>query len=235
MKKMGIAAAMLIAGAAQAQIINDGGFELGIGGGWVEFSSNFGTPLCDAACTANPAFGPNNGTWWAWFGGITTFEEGSVSQSVALPASATNLEFYLHVPTVGESTDYIEVKVNGTAIWHKLVGEFDPGTFGVDYQLVSLDISSYAGQTVTIEIYSLINELFQTTGLSNFFVDDVAVTEGVACYADCDGSGALNIFDYICFGNEYAANTAYADCDGSGSLNIFDYICFGNEYAAGCP
>ena len=27
----------------------------------------------------------------------------------------------------------------------------------------------------------------------------------------------------------------YADCDGSGALNIFDYICFGNEYAAGCP
>ncbi|MCA9280264.1 MAG: hypothetical protein H6815_00030 [Phycisphaeraceae bacterium] len=55
------------------------------------------------------------------------------------------------------------------------------------------------------------------------------------CYADCDGSGALNIFDYICFGNEYASGTSYADCDGSGALNIFDYICFGNEYAAGCP
>ncbi|MCA9278059.1 MAG: hypothetical protein H6815_04635 [Phycisphaeraceae bacterium] len=69
--------------------------------------------------------------------------------------------------------------------------------------------------------------------------DDVAFvlegSVGSVCYADCDGSGALNIFDYICFGNEYAAGTSYADCDGSGSLNIFDYICFGNEYAAGCP
>ncbi|MCA9277479.1 MAG: hypothetical protein H6815_01675 [Phycisphaeraceae bacterium] len=55
------------------------------------------------------------------------------------------------------------------------------------------------------------------------------------CYADCDGSGALNIFDYICFGNAYANNDPYADCDGSGTLNIFDYICFGNEYANGCP
>ena len=66
--------------------------------------------------------------------------------------------------------------------------------------------------------------------------DVLVETDGAApCYADCDGSGALNIFDYICFGNEYAAGNAYADCDGSGSLNIFDYICFGNEYAAGCP
>ncbi|MCA9278036.1 MAG: hypothetical protein H6815_04520 [Phycisphaeraceae bacterium] len=55
------------------------------------------------------------------------------------------------------------------------------------------------------------------------------------CYADCDSSGSLNIFDYICFGNEYVAGTSYADCDGSGSLNVFDYICFGNAYAAGCP
>ncbi|MCA9280164.1 MAG: hypothetical protein H6815_00715 [Phycisphaeraceae bacterium] len=57
----------------------------------------------------------------------------------------------------------------------------------------------------------------------------------VLCYADCDASGSLNIFDYICFGNLYAAGDPYADCDGSGSLNVFDYICFGNEYAAGCP
>ncbi|MCA9279145.1 MAG: hypothetical protein H6815_14295 [Phycisphaeraceae bacterium] len=55
------------------------------------------------------------------------------------------------------------------------------------------------------------------------------------CYADCDGSGTLNIFDYICFGNAYSTSDPYADCDGSGVLNIFDYICFGNEYASGCP
>ncbi|MCA9280095.1 MAG: PQQ-binding-like beta-propeller repeat protein [Phycisphaeraceae bacterium] len=55
-----------------------------------------------------------------------------------------------------------------------------------------------------------------------------------SCYADCDGSGSLNIFDYICFGNLYAINDPSADCDGSGTLNIFDYICFGNLYAIGC-
>ncbi|MCA9277691.1 MAG: hypothetical protein H6815_02780 [Phycisphaeraceae bacterium] len=55
------------------------------------------------------------------------------------------------------------------------------------------------------------------------------------CFADCDGNGTLNIFDYICFGNAYASGLMWADCDGNGALNIFDYICFGNEYAAGCP
>ncbi|MCA9278037.1 MAG: alkaline phosphatase D family protein [Phycisphaeraceae bacterium] len=58
--------------------------------------------------------------------------------------------------------------------------------------------------------------------------------DGSYCYADCDNSGTLNIFDYICYGNAYAGSAAYADCDSSGSLNIFDYICYGNAYAGGC-
>ncbi|MCA9277931.1 MAG: hypothetical protein H6815_03995 [Phycisphaeraceae bacterium] len=62
------------------------------------------------------------------------------------------------------------------------------------------------------------------------------IIEGVQiCYPDCDGSGSLSIFDYICFGNAYASQNPYADCDGSGSFNIFDYICFGNQYGSGCP
>ncbi|MFG0283284.1 MAG: hypothetical protein ACF8R7_02585 [Phycisphaerales bacterium JB039] len=28
---------------------------------------------------------------------------------------------------------------------------------------------------------------------------------------------------------------AYADCDGTGSLDFFDFLCFQNEFAAGCP
>ncbi|MCA9278792.1 MAG: S8 family serine peptidase [Phycisphaeraceae bacterium] len=59
--------------------------------------------------------------------------------------------------------------------------------------------------------------------------------EGLICYPDCDNSGTLNVFDYICFGNAYAVNDLYADCDGSGTLNVFDYICYGNAYATGCP
>lgn len=64
---------------------------------------------------------------------------------------------------------------------------------------------------------------------------DIDMPALVVCYADCDGSGVLNIFDYICFGAQYAGQLPYADCDGSGSFNVFDYICFGQEYANGCP
>ncbi|MFG0284234.1 MAG: hypothetical protein ACF8R7_07405 [Phycisphaerales bacterium JB039] len=55
------------------------------------------------------------------------------------------------------------------------------------------------------------------------------------CYADCDGSGALDFFDFLCFQNAFAAADPYADCDGSGALDFFDFLCFQNEFAAGCP
>ncbi len=58
------------------------------------------------------------------------------------------------------------------------------------------------------------------------------------CYADCDGTSTLTIFDYLCFSDRFAAEDAYAcDCDtstGAGVCDIFDFVCFGNRFAAGC-
>ena len=62
----------------------------------------------------------------------------------------------------------------------------------------------------------------------------------VTCYANCDGSTAvpfLNVNDFICFNNRFAANDPWANCDGSTSppvLNVNDFICFNNLFAAGC-
>ncbi len=56
-----------------------------------------------------------------------------------------------------------------------------------------------------------------------------------ACLADCDGSGGLDFFDFLCFQNLFAAGAPAADCDGSGGLDFFDFLCFQNAFAAGCP
>jgi hypothetical protein len=61
------------------------------------------------------------------------------------------------------------------------------------------------------------------------------------CYANCDGSTGtpvLNVNDFICFQNTFAAGDSYANCDGSTGtpmLNVNDFICFQNKFAAGCP
>ena len=75
-----------------------------------------------------------------------------------------------------------------------------------------------------------------SAGHSGMYYDDVTLEEaGGGCYADCDLSGGLDFFDFLCFQNAFAAGETYADCDTSGSLDFFDFLCFQNEFAAGCP
>ena len=56
------------------------------------------------------------------------------------------------------------------------------------------------------------------------------------CYADCDQSGALDIFDFLCFQNSFVLAEPYAcDCDPDPVCDIFDFLCFQNAFVAGCP
>ena len=55
------------------------------------------------------------------------------------------------------------------------------------------------------------------------------------CPADCDGSGALDFFDFLCFQNAFGSGLPAADCDRSMSLDFFDFLCFQNRFGAGCP
>jgi len=60
------------------------------------------------------------------------------------------------------------------------------------------------------------------------------------CYANCDGSTTppiLNVNDFICFQNLFAAGDPAANCDASTNapiLNVNDFTCFLNAFAAGC-
>ncbi|MEX2219232.1 MAG: GC-type dockerin domain-anchored protein [Phycisphaerales bacterium] len=67
------------------------------------------------------------------------------------------------------------------------------------------------------------------------------LTPARACYANCDSSQSppvLNVADFSCFLQKYAAGDAYANCDESAEppvLNVADFSCFLQRYAAGCP
>jgi hypothetical protein len=62
----------------------------------------------------------------------------------------------------------------------------------------------------------------------------------LACYANCDNSTTapvLNVADFSCFLNAFAAGSSYANCDNSTTapvLNVADFSCFLNRFAAGC-
>jgi hypothetical protein len=61
------------------------------------------------------------------------------------------------------------------------------------------------------------------------------------CYPNCDHSSVpplLNVLDFNCFLNAFAAGLGSANCDGSTTppvLNVLDFNCFLNAFAAGCP
>jgi hypothetical protein len=83
-----------------------------------------------------------------------------------------------------------------------------------------------------------------------YFDDIVFEAMGAQCYANCDGSTTppiLNVEDFTCFINQFAAGTQlphaqqlghYANCDQSTTapvLNVEDFTCFINRFAQGCP
>jgi hypothetical protein len=83
----------------------------------------------------------------------------------------------------------------------------------------------------------------QTTFTSSFNGMDVAggTVTPPSCYANCDNSTAtpvLNVADFTCFLQRYAAGESYANCDNSTAtpvLNVGDFTCFLQRYAAGDP
>jgi len=73
-------------------------------------------------------------------------------------------------------------------------------------------------------------------------VNGNGVPDECECYADCDSSsglGVLDIFDFICFQDEFVSGTFYAcDCSratGASVCDIFDFLCFQDRFVSGCP
>ena len=66
--------------------------------------------------------------------------------------------------------------------------------------------------------------------------DNIARWRCQTCYADCDRSGVLDIFDFLCFQNSFVLGESYAcECDPDPACDIFDFLCFQNAFVAGCP
>ena len=153
-------------------VIPDFSFEAGASGGvWTEASTNFGTPICDVgSCGTGGGTGPSDGDFWVWFGGIGDYEEGSVSQGVTIPATATDITFDLEQIICDSASDYMEMLVDGNQEFFTDGGSGLCGSLGYTPQAV--DISAYAdGGVHSLEFHS---EIFAVNaGGSNFFLDRI--------------------------------------------------------------
>ena len=156
-------------------VISDGRFEAATPNPfWTEYTTNFGTQLCDAlSCCTNGGTGPPTGDWWAWFGRIDlTYEEGYVYKNVTLDPGNATLSFWSETPACDSTDDYLEVLVDGTRVYS--VDGSNPACGKVGCALQTVDQSAYSDVSV-LEI-SYHSATFSTNGdVSNFFVDDVVL------------------------------------------------------------
>jgi hypothetical protein len=103
-------------------------------------------------------------------------------------------------------------------------------SFGID----GGNVASFSMTNVVLTPATLVGYLRFTSGTET-------ISRVNYCQANCDGSTTppiLNVNDFTCFINKYAAGDSGANCDCSTVepvLNVNDFTCFINKYAAGCP
>ena len=113
----------------------------------------------------------HSGTWDAWLNGYGSSHTDSLSQSVSIPAGGTaSLSFWLHVDTAETTTsvayDKLTVQVGSATL-----ATYSNLNKNSGYAQKSFDVSSYAGQTVTLKFTGVEDSSLQTS----FVIDDVAL------------------------------------------------------------
>jgi hypothetical protein len=157
---------------AQVEVIEDGSFEAGTPHPvWYEYSSNFGTPICDFSECGNGGGSalPRTGNYFLWFGGIGAAETGYVYQTVTIPEAYSELRFWFrNAASSGNGSDYLQVQIDDIPVW--TVYEGNP--LYQEYTEIVIDISAYANnQPHKVEFYSVC----YGPAVTNFIVDDVSI------------------------------------------------------------
>jgi hypothetical protein len=96
-----------------------------------------------------------------------------------------------------------------------------------------IDVKPMAVSGITFDTLRIHASLNGQNTTFRAMVDDMAF-ELDGCYADFDGSGALDLFDFLGFVNSFNGGEDRADCDGDGSFSLFDFLCFVNAFNSGC-
>ena len=156
-------------------LVQDGGFEGGFATPWLQGSSNFGTPLCDASCSFDWAL-PHGGQFWLWFGGaINAHEAGFAQQTGTIAAGSKWLDFHLFwassVVSPPDPGAVFNVVIDGTTIFSLTPATAVP--YATAYTQASVDISAYAdGNVHTLRFEA--SSAASSEG-SSVFVDDIGI------------------------------------------------------------
>jgi hypothetical protein len=153
-------------------MVQDGGFELGAAATpWTQTSTNFGTPLCSTtSCGGGGAV--HSGQWFAWFGGTTSAETGTLTQTRTIATGPKKLEFFLWWASAPSATATFKVYMDGAPIL-SLTGATS-GPYNAGWTRVGIDVSNYADGNAHALKFEQVNAA--NTGITNIFLDDIALT-----------------------------------------------------------
>ncbi len=145
------------------QKLGNPGFETGTAAPWTASSGVVDSSSGEAA---------HAGTWKAWLDGYGTTHTDTLTQSVTIPAGcAATFTFWLHIDTAETTTttayDKLTVKAGSTTL-----ATYSNLNKGTGYSQKSFNLSSFAGQTVTISFSGAEDSSLQTS----FVLDDTALT-----------------------------------------------------------
>ena len=215
------AACLPIGMTAQAQIVTDGGFETGTPNAfWDEFSTNFASPICNTQRCGSFFGGAFEGLWWAWFGGATLPEIGSLTQPVTIPVGNAALRFQLNITAAsGNGVDGMLVMLDGQSVFG--VRETEMASYN-PWTEVNIDISRFADGREHILVFES-----TTSGplRSNFFVDAVEIDTIGVCVGDLDGDGDTDLADLGILLADFGCpqpGPCVGDLDGDGDTDLAD-------------
>ncbi|MFF4648482.1 M4 family metallopeptidase [Streptomyces sp. NPDC001380] len=152
-------------GCTAQQLLGNAGFETGSAAPWTASSGVVDNSTGEAA---------HSGSWKAWMNGYGSTHTDTLSQTVSVPAGCkATLTFWLHIDTAETTTtsayDKLSVQANSTTL-----ASFSNLNKNTGYVQKSYDLSSFAGQSVTLKFTGTEDSSLQTS----FVVDDTALTTG---------------------------------------------------------
>ncbi|WEO97157.1 putative Ig domain-containing protein [Streptomyces sp. FXJ1.172] len=148
-------------GCTSSQLLSNPGFESG-STGWTATSGVITNDTGEAA---------HGGSYYAWLDGYGSSHTDTLSQSVTIPAGCkATLTFYLHIDTAETgSTAYDKLTVTAGST---TLATYSNVNANSGYAQKTFDLSSLAGQTVTLKFNGVEDSSLQTS----FVVDDTALT-----------------------------------------------------------
>ncbi|WP_235437704.1 putative Ig domain-containing protein [Kitasatospora griseola] len=143
------------------QLLGNAGFETGTAAPWTTSTGVVDNSASEAA---------HSGSWKAWLDGYGSAHTDTVSQTVTIPAGCkATFSFWLHVDTAETGTtayDKLTVQANSTTL-----ATYSNANAATGYVQKSFDLSSYAGQSVTLKFTGTEDASLQTS----FVIDDTAL------------------------------------------------------------